>query len=138
MAKGPQLVDHKTHWEIPIQGRTLTSFVISFAFFEIKILEDDFDLTFRFEGDFFFESSGEQNTLNVRQPTSLSPILSVLNHPLKLIRFTEQGLLEIQFEEDAKLTVKPDPMFESWQLWGDNSLLVVCMPGGRLSIWEFE
>lgn len=138
MAKGPQLVDHKTHLEIPIQGRTLTSFVISFAFFEIKILEDDFDLTFRFEGDFFFESAGEQNTLNVRQPTSLSPILSVLNHPLKLIRFTEQGLLEIQFEEDAKLTVKPDPMFESWQLRGDNSLLVVCMPGGRLSIWEFE
>jgi hypothetical protein len=36
----------------------------------------------------------------------------------------------------SELMVRPHPDFEAWQLRSTNGLLVVCMPGGGLAIWD--
>jgi hypothetical protein len=47
------------------------------------------------------------------------------------------GMLLLVFDDGATLRCGPDPDYESWQVEGGHpSPLIVCLPGGQLSIWD--
>ena len=45
------------------------------------------------------------------------------------------GRLSLTFEDGRHLHVDPDEHYESWQISSDDDLLIVCTPGGGLTIW---
>ncbi|MFW0793283.1 DUF6188 family protein [Gordonia sp. CPCC 205515] len=48
------------------------------------------------------------------------------------------GMLLVTMESGNRLSVEPDPDFESWTLTGPGGYRVVCMPGGELATWESQ
>lgn len=61
-------------------------------------------------------------------------LLSVLNKRASQITVTG-GQLTISFETVLTLKADPDQHYESWQISSGNGLLIVCAPGGDLTIW---
>lgn len=61
-------------------------------------------------------------------------LLSVLNQRATEITLTG-GQLIISFETGLTLKADPDQHYESWQISSDDGLLIVCTPGGHLTIW---
>jgi hypothetical protein len=61
-------------------------------------------------------------------------LLSVLNRRASQIAVTG-GQLAISFETGLTLRVDPDQCYESWQISSDDGLLIICTPGGDLTIW---
>jgi hypothetical protein len=48
------------------------------------------------------------------------------------------GALAIVFDEGSRLTVAVDPHYEAWNVAGPDGSLVVCMPRGKLAIWDAD
>jgi hypothetical protein len=61
-------------------------------------------------------------------------LLSVLGHTVTGLDLSG-GHLTVTFDGERKLRVTPDPDYESWQVNSDDGLLIVCLPGGGLSVW---
>lgn len=61
-------------------------------------------------------------------------LLAALDRKVTRIDVTH-GYLSVHFENDLRLRVEPDRQYESWQISSDNQLLIVCTPGGELTIW---
>jgi len=50
----------------------------------------------------------------------------------------KDGKLRVLFDNGLELTAAPNAHWESWQIAGDDGLLIVCLPGGGLSFWPSE
>ena len=61
-------------------------------------------------------------------------LLSVLGQQATEITVSG-GQLAISFTTGLTLKVDPDQSYESWQISSDDGLLIVCTPGGDLTIW---
>jgi hypothetical protein len=61
-------------------------------------------------------------------------LLSVLDHKVTRIDLTG-GSLTVEFDTNLQLRVRPDEHYESWQISSDDHLLIVCGPGGDLTVW---
>lgn len=44
------------------------------------------------------------------------------------------GYLSVAFDNDLRPRVEPDQHYESWQISSEDHLLIVCTPGGELTI----
>jgi hypothetical protein len=49
---------------------------------------------------------------------------------------SDDGKLTIQFSGGVTLTATPDPDYEAWEIIAENGFRVICMPGGKLAIWD--
>lgn len=140
-AAGPAAADHprlREQLEI-IVGRRLSQF--SMAVNGIR-------LTFWGEeaGSISSEIHIEHNTLDLAragEPATshqwdedvvATSLLSTLEQKLTHVDVTG-GYLSLAFDNDLRLRVEPDQHYESWQISSANNLLIVCMPGGDLSVW---
>jgi hypothetical protein len=61
-------------------------------------------------------------------------LLSTLNHQLTQAHIND-GHLQLAFDNDLGLGVAPHPQWEAWQISSADHLLIVCAPGGQLTIW---
>lgn len=61
-------------------------------------------------------------------------LLSTLNHQLTQALISD-GRLQLTFDNDLGLEVAPHPQWEAWQISSAGHLLIVCTPGGQLTIW---
>jgi hypothetical protein len=66
-------------------------------------------------------------------PAIAGTLLTCLNQPLTSISIAS-GRLTIEFANATRIQVEPDQEYESWQISGEDGLLVVCTPGGDLSV----
>ena len=88
----------------------------------------------------------EQETIQVTmpgQPPQLVPsrgeltataLVSTLDHQLT-DALTDQGHLNIAFGNGLEISVAPHDQWEAWQITSADHLLIVCTPGGQLTIW---
>lgn len=88
----------------------------------------------------------EEETVEITQPgqqarkvpgrselTAIS-LLNTLDHQLSRVQISEGGL-RLTFDNGLQLEVAPHPHWEAWQISSDDHLLIVCTPGGDLTIW---
>lgn len=61
-------------------------------------------------------------------------LLSVLDQKVTRLDLTD-GYLSVEFDSQLRLRVEPDQHYESWEISSDDHLLIVCTPGGDLTIW---
>ena len=48
---------------------------------------------------------------------------------------TATGTLTVSFADGARLVVRPDEMYESWQASAPDGVLYICMPGGEVAVF---
>jgi hypothetical protein len=65
-------------------------------------------------------------------------LLPLIQREVTVARVDQDGALVLGLGS-ATLTVRPEPMYEAWQVSGVGGLLIVCGPGGEhVSSWEPE
>jgi hypothetical protein len=65
-------------------------------------------------------------------------LLTLIQREVTVARVDQDGALVLGLGS-ATLTVRPEPMYEAWQVSGVGGLLIVCGPGGEhVSSWEPE
>ena len=76
---------------------------------------------------------------HVIDPTNLGDscvvLLEQLNQSIATSHTSDAGDLVVRFSKGSELTVSPDDYFEAWTLNEPNGRLVVCLPGGGLTVW---
>ena len=61
-------------------------------------------------------------------------LLNTLDHRLSQIEISD-GHLRLVFDNSVQLDVAPHQQWEAWQISSEDDLLIVCGPGGQLTIW---
>jgi hypothetical protein len=61
-------------------------------------------------------------------------LVSTLGHQLTRA-LTDEGHLNIAFDNGLEISVAPHEQWEAWQITSADHLLIVCTPGGQLTIW---
>lgn len=51
---------------------------------------------------------------------------------------SETGRLTVVFQSGISLVAEPDPRYEAWTITGPGGLIIVCLPGGQLSVWNAD
>lgn len=97
--------------------------------------------TVRIEGEFEFTPHGSDaqrfESLSDYRPSSVAPVIDwVLHKTIESASAGDDGTLSVVVDDAGSLVVPPHPAFEAWQINGPDQSLVVCAPGGRLSIWS--
>lgn len=120
--------------DIPLSGEMLDS------------QEVDYTVRLYFSGDFFvrIESPFTLNLPDGRillspeedESQAFSPLSDLVGHVVAESTIDDAGVFTVVFENGSSLVAKPDKAYEAWTLNGPNGLLVVCMPGGELAVWD--
>jgi hypothetical protein len=82
------------------------------------------------------KSPASEAILIPEKAATLAPILSLFNTKVSSATIRKSGELTVEFEEGRTLMVDPDPSFEAWQVGCSLGFLLVCAPGGRVSLFQ--
>ncbi|WP_329234456.1 DUF6188 family protein [Streptomyces canus] len=92
----------------------------------------------RIEGELVIETpftlkdaSGHQALLMPATGPSLAPVLDLFAKCVTEIEVTGQGTLSLGFDDGIRLSIEPDPDYESWNLTGSGIDPVLVGPGGE-------
>jgi Family of unknown function (DUF6188) len=80
------------------------------------------------------QAGEEARVRNWNDDVVATSLLSALDRKVTRIDLTD-GYLSIDFDNDLRLRVEPDEHYESWEINSDDNLLIVCTPGGSLTVW---
>lgn len=95
---------------------------------------------FTLEGDWFLTRAGEPtievppiyNVLAIESP----PMLAFLvGKQITSVDVAPEGHLAINVD-GAQLSLRADPWYEAWQLYGPNGAIIICGVEGEMTIWD--
>ncbi|MEV6424697.1 DUF6188 family protein [Streptomyces sp. NPDC051662] len=90
------------------------------------VIETPFTLT---------DASGHHALLTPATGPSLAPLLGLFARVVTETAVTGQGTLSLGFDDGTRLSVEPDPDYESWNLTGSGIDPVLVGPGGETD-WQ--
>lgn len=67
---------------------------------------------------------------------TITPMLMLFNVGVDGIAIHRNGELTVQFANGDRLDVRPSDQYEAWQIACENEFLIVCQPGGAVSIFQ--
>ena len=80
------------------------------------------------------QASGSPETRESNDEVVATSLLGAVGKALTRIDVTG-GHLSMAFEHGLQVHVEPDRQYESWQINSEDHLLIVCAPGGELTMW---
>jgi hypothetical protein len=120
--------------DIDLRGQTLTDLVA------------DSTARLTFTGDFFIRLESTFTLTMQGQVVSLTPDTDPLEafSPMQVLveravtaaTISDDGTLTLTFDDGSEIVAQPDIQYEAWTLTGPNRLIIVCMPGGDLAVWD--
>ena len=116
-----------------VLGQSVTYCTIDYAF----SLHLEGGLNLRIESDFTFtDPPGSMHEITPESdPVTCGPALSRARATTRSMATTAAGVLEIIFEDEARIVVPPSDDYEAWSLTEKSGVKVVSMPGGELATW---
>lgn len=81
------------------------------------------------------DAAGHQTTLTPGAGTALGPLLGLFDEAVTACAVTELGTLLLGFEDGTRLSVAPDPPYESWGITGSGIDPVLVGPCGEAD-WQ--
>ncbi|WP_344358173.1 DUF6188 family protein [Streptomyces gobitricini] len=90
------------------------------------VIETPFTLT---------DASGHQALLTPATGPSLAPLLGLFDKVVTETEVTGLGALSLGFDDGTRLSVEPDPDYDSWNLAGSGIDPVLVGPGGETD-WQ--
>jgi hypothetical protein len=127
--------EEQEHWVILMEGWQVTQLRVDAAFGLVFWRSNNAEISIRIGNDFSYNEGEDQYALSPSQPTALGPALALLGQEISAATTTKNGGLYLRFGSAISVSVPPDPQYEAWELSGPKGFLVVCTPGGELSIW---
>jgi Family of unknown function (DUF6188) len=82
-----------------------------------------------------FRSGDSTSWLNPKVPTSMAPMLSLMNRKVEETSLDDDGTLRVTVQSGIELVCRPHPTREVWQLTGPRGFLLVCMPSSGPLLW---
>jgi hypothetical protein len=79
------------------------------------------------------DASGVRHRLDPGGGRELAPVLGLFDATVTGVDVEGPGELRLGFDDGSRLTVGPDPCFESWHLTGEGVTPVLVGPGGETS-----
>lgn len=79
---------------------------------------------------------GMSNILDPADPSTLAPILVVVNKSVVDISITRFGECAVSFDDGRCLKVDYHDKYEAWQLGLSTGVLFVCPPGGAVALFR--
>jgi hypothetical protein len=80
--------------------------------------------------------AGDELTIVPDDAATLAPILMLFNVGVEEIAIHRNGELTVEFSNGRRLNVSPSDQYEAWQIACENEFLIVCQPGGAVSIFQ--
>lgn len=122
--------------DVGLSGRTLTSPHVEYTVtlqlsdgYLIRI-ESPFTLTL---GNRTFDWSPDNHSA-----TSFEPVTQLIGQVISESTVDDTGALTVVFDSGDFLQVESDANYEAWTIAGPGGMLIVCSPGGELSIWHAD
>lgn len=104
--------------------------------FGLEFVSPEGETTLRIEGPFLIVANGISSIASVEHPETVGRAFSLLWTVAESATVADDGTLQVRFEGNHQLTVRPDPAYEAWEIIGPDGYHIVCKPGGDLAIWE--
>ena len=120
---------------IPVDGQVVSRLYIDYAL-GIQLLENGITTIVRIEGIFSLTENNQKLIFNTHQRDKLCPAFTIFEKTIKSAIAYKNGRLKIIFNNGTSLNVEPDPNYEAWEISGDDGLIIVCQPGGEITIWQ--
>lgn len=70
------------------------------------------------------------------EASGLGPVLELFQAEVANISIQRSGHLIVMFRNGCSLEVDPNDMFEAWQIGSNNGFLLICSPGGAVSLFQ--
>ena len=119
-------------WSLQIEATELTFIRVDH---QSRLQFDDIEVVI--EAAFELRTAGVIHELDPEVRTGLGPLLNIDPDTLSTGFVEPDCTLHLEFVTGTRLIVRPDAMYEAWQVRCPGSRLVVCPPaGGSLSVWE--
>ena len=136
-----KFVRYEEHWELPLANTSVARFCVDHGLEILFLLNGKGPLayTLRIEQYFLYGKGKDDQWFDTEKRESLCTVFSSFEKTVKGSIVHKDGTLEITFSDDVHLLVNPYPESEAWglnELGVADGLKVICMPGGKLAIWE--
>ena len=131
-------------YELRLTGFSVSCCIVDFGFTlhlvrplaPARNQRDQGEATLRIEGPFDYTTDGVTNRCDTeRDPRTAGSALALHQHVVEAAFVDVDSNLRLTFDNGATVWVPSDARYETWTFAGPNGLLVVCSPGGRVSIF---
>lgn len=101
---------------------------------QLRLHDDpDKDCRITIESEFSWTQNGSTHVLSPLQPTTLCPLLGLLNCKISGARVEEAGVLTLDFETGQRIEAGFDDQYEAWNVADEaTKAQIICLPGGGL------
>jgi hypothetical protein len=130
-----ELRDEKDGWLLALQDGLVQLIQIDFR---LGLLLSDASGTAQLyiETPFCLNGPNTDVSLTPAKTSSLAPVLTLFNAAVIGVSIRKTGQLKVQFGDGRWLEVGPNDAYEAWQLGGSTGFMLVCSPGGNVSIFN--
>ena len=130
------LTELDDRWLLPFRGLAVTRVVVDFQFG--LVLDAGCTVSIGGLGTLSWTSEGRTPGTAELRPASqeVAAGLTLFGARVMSAVAFKSGVLRLAFSSGCLLRVTPDPVFEAWTATAPDGLLVVCMPGGPLAVWQ--
>lgn len=120
--------------DLGLQGQTFLSEHVEYS----AVLKFSGKYMVRIESPFILHLRENEYQLSPEgDPTeAFDPVRELIGQTVTQSVAEDTGILRLAFANGASVVVEPDEAYEAWTASGPRGMLVVCMPGGELAIWD--
>lgn len=129
-----KLLESDRKWVLTANEGRVTRIQIDFRV-GIDLSDEEGILSIKIETPFNILMNGVDNRIEPGECSTLAPILCVFNASIEEIVILKSGELSIIFNNALSLNVVPDDEYEAWQISFPGRFLLVCSPGGNVSVF---
>jgi hypothetical protein len=130
------LTELEDRWLLPFSGLAVTQVVVDFEFG--LVLGSEARVSIATSAELRWAAQGVvQDAVELHpERQDVAAGLALFNSSVLSAVAFKTGILRLGFGDGHLLNVAPSPTYEAWTANGPGGLLVVCMPGGSLSVWQ--
>ena len=129
-----ELIESDNDYIINLPDAIVFRCIVDYAF-SIEMSLNNRSLVLSIETEFIINKNNTIHHLDIENKDSLIQGLLLIGKKVKRLEISHEGLAKVILES-AQIIVKSHDEFEAWQVHTDDGMLIVCMPGGDLAIWE--
>jgi len=132
-----RLLEEDNHWTLKLIDGRVARIQIDFRLgIDLSDSEVKDVATLYIETEFSVKNDDSIVQINPENTATLSPILKFFNKEVEQIRIAKTGQLVLYFRDGQSIEVPPNKRYEAWQLGVPPNILLVCSPGGSISVFQ--
>jgi len=119
---------------LPLRGKAVTRCIVDNAI-GLDFIDDGKRSTIRIESSFQIRGIGADKSLCIGRVEDMGKALVLIGKTVEKALARGDGALGVTFDDGTVLSVLPDLLTEAWEFAGSDRSVVVCNPGGGLSMF---